>query len=69
MKSHQHANRKERTRMLIQAGGLVQKSGILDAFLIESGDDLQDYEKLEKALCLLGFLSECFDKSDFNNDK
>ena len=39
----------------------------MDAFCIESGDDLQDYTNLEKAARLLGFLRECFDKSDFND--
>ena len=68
MKNQQQSDRKLRTRTLIEAGGLLQKSGIMDAFFIEPGDDLQDYENLEKASRLLGFLNECFDKSDFNDD-
>ena len=60
------SDRKRRTRTMIQAAGLLQKSGIMEAFFIAPGDDLQDYENLEKASRLLGFLSECFDKSDFN---
>lgn len=68
MKKQQQSDRKLRTRGLIQLGGLLQKSGLLDAFLIAPGDDLQDYENFQKASRLLGFLSECFDKSDFNDD-
>jgi len=48
MKMDHHAERKHQTRTKIQAGGLLQKSGILEAFLISSGDDLQDYEHRKK---------------------
>lgn len=68
MKIQQQSDRKRRVRLLIQAGGLLQKSGLMDVFGIESSDDLQDYENFEKAARLLGFLSECFEKSEFNDD-
>jgi len=38
----------------------------MDAFSIAPGDDLQDYENLEKAARLLGFLNSCFEKNSFN---
>ena len=41
----------------------------MDAFLIESGDDLQDYSNLEKAAKLLGFLRMAFEETDFNNEE
>lgn len=66
MKAQQQSHRKVRTRQLIQIGGIFQKSGLLDAFLIEPQDDLQDYENLHKAAKLLGFLSMCFEKNTFN---
>ena len=51
--------RKARTRTLIQLGGLVEKSGILEPLNITPGDDLQkDYEHLESAAILTGALSE-----------
>ncbi len=67
MKNQHNSERQSRTRLLIQSGGLLQKSGILDAFQIQVGDDLQDFESLHKASRLLGFLShslETFDRSD-----
>jgi hypothetical protein len=66
MKNKRNFERQNRTRLLIQVGGLVQKSGLMDAFHIQVGDDLQDYESLHKAARLLGFLShslELFDES------
>ena len=59
------SDRKLRTRNLIQIGGLVQKSGLMDAFAIEPGEDLQDYESIHKAAQLLGFLSHCLENNDF----
>ncbi len=59
------SNRKLRTRTLIQIGGLVQKSGLMDAFAIESGEDLQDYESIHKSSRLLGFLCHCLEHNDF----
>lgn len=67
MKLKKQAERKLRTRTLIQLGGLIQKSGVMDAFHITPGDDLQDYENLEKASQLLGFLHEVFEKHSYND--
>ena len=51
--------RKARTRTLIQLGGLVEKSGLLEPLNITLGDDLQkDYEHLESIAILMGALSE-----------
>lgn len=65
MKQQHSSDRKARTKGLVQAGGLCHKSGIMEAFSIAPGNDLQDYENREKAAQLLGFLSECFEKSTF----
>ena len=62
----QHAYRQSRTRTLIQMGGIVQKSALMDTFLIAPGDDLQDHENFEKAARLLGFLSACLEKNSFD---
>lgn len=67
MKNQRNSERQNRTRLLIQIGGLVQKARILEAFNINVGDDLQDFESLNKAARLLGFLShslEQFDESE-----
>lgn len=48
--------RQSRTRTLIQIGGLVQKSGLLKAFEIELGMDLQSSEMRDHAFQLLKFL-------------
>ncbi|MGC8483867.1 MAG: conjugal transfer protein TraD, partial [Thermodesulfobium sp.] len=66
MKKQRQSDRKLRTRQLIQIGGLVQKSGLMDAFLIAPGDDLQDYENLSKAARLLGFLNACLESNCFD---
>lgn len=58
MKQESKSARKARTRTLIQVGGLVQRSGLMAAFGIEPGDDLQDYEHIHKARQLLGLLDE-----------
>ena len=42
----------------------MQKSGLMDVFHIEVGDDLQDYESLHKAARPLGFLSHCLENFD-----
>lgn len=60
MKDKQCSDRKRQTRTKIQAGGLLQKSGLMSAFSIEPGDDLQNFENLPKANRLLGFLIESF---------
>ena len=49
--------RKARTRTLIQLGGLVEKSGLLEPLNITPGDDLQkDVEHLESTAILTGAL-------------
>lgn len=68
MKQQHDADRKSRTRTLIMMGGLLQKSGLMDAFNITLGDDLQDYENRSKALQLLGFLTTCFEENNFDED-
>lgn len=53
--------RRARTRTLIQAGGLLNLSGLLEFCSIEEGEDLQyDLESRYKAATLLGILSETF---------
>ncbi|NRA89609.1 MAG: conjugal transfer protein TraD [Simkaniaceae bacterium] len=62
------ANRKARTRTLIQLGGLIEKSGLMDEFDIEPGDDLQkDLEKKDHVFALLGALLET--KSMLHNEE
>ena len=68
MKQQHNADRKSRTRLLIQCGGLLSKSGLLEAFHITPGDDLQAYENRYKALQLLGFLITCFEENEFDED-
>ena len=69
MKQQSNAGRKNRTRLLIQqCGGLLSKSGLLEAFHLTSGDDLQGYENRPKALQLLGFLTTCFEENNFDED-
>ncbi len=68
MKQQHNDDRKNRTRLLIQCGGLLSKSGLLEAFHITSGDDLQVYENRPKALELLGFLIACFEENEFDED-
>ena len=51
--------RKARTRTLIQLGGLIEKSGLLESFDISIGDNLQtDLEKKDQVFALLGGLLE-----------
>lgn len=59
--------RQKRTRTLIQIGGLVEKSGLLDAFDIHTGEDLQDPTHLHKAAQILGFLKTMHDEHDLQN--
>jgi hypothetical protein len=68
MKMQQHSDRKARVRTFIQASGLLHKSGIMGAFSIAPGDDLQAHENFEKAAQLLGFLTMCFEKNTFDED-
>src|SRR5438477_1660789 len=54
--------RKSRTRTLIQLGGLVSLTGLLDYCDINIGEDLQeDITKMDKAAVLLGILLETYD--------
>src|SRR3989338_8719554 len=64
IKQQRQSDRKARTRQLIQIGGLVHKSGLVDAFLITPKDDLQDYETRTKAVQLFGFLITCFEENN-----
>lgn len=66
MKQQRQSDRKARVRQFIQCAGLLQRSGLMEAFQITPGEDLQDYENREKASQLLGFLSECFEKNNFD---
>ncbi len=50
------------------AGGLLQKAGLLEAFTIHPGDDLQDDEHREKASQLIGFLYICFQNASFKEE-
>lgn len=51
--------RKARTRTLIQLGGLVEKSGLLEPLNINLGDNLQkDYQHQESTAILAGGLNE-----------
>lgn len=68
MKQQHNGERKARTRGLIQAGGLLQKSGLMEAFQITPGEDLQDYETRTKAIQLLGFLITCFEENNFDEE-
>jgi hypothetical protein len=69
MKQQANSSRKARTRQLIFAGGLLQKSGILEAFHINPGDDFQSYNHREKAAALLEFLPECFEENEFDEEE
>ena len=68
MKQQHQSDRKERTRQLIQPGGILHKSGLMEAFSIAPGNDLQEYHNLEKAAQLLGFLTECFQENEFDDE-
>ncbi len=68
MHQQHNAERKSQTRSKIQLGGLLSKSGIMEAFHINPGDDLQDYESRPKALQLLGFLITCFEDNTFDEE-
>ena len=51
--------RRRRTRTMIQAGGLLEKSGILSYFGIRAGDDLQQDDTLQENVSeLFGALLE-----------
>jgi hypothetical protein len=66
----ENAFRKQRTRTLIQIGGLLEKSGLLDQLEIAPGDDLQkDAEALPKAAILFGALLEIADQLNDNSEQ
>ena len=51
--------RKARTRTLIQLGGIVEKSGLLELLNLSVGNDLQkDIDCHESAAILMGALSD-----------
>ena len=61
--------RKLRTRTLIQAGGLLSLSGLLEQCDISEGEDLQsDPEGYEKGATLLGILISASETLLQNND-
>ncbi len=57
---HTHASfRRARTRTLIQLGGLFEKSGLMETFDVQVGDNLQEnLEKKENVFAILGCLLE-----------
>ena len=67
MKKKLNSDRKRQTRHKIQLGGLLQKSGLTETFSIAPRDDLQDFDNLQKAAQLLGFLTECFEETAFTD--
>ncbi|MBL0941159.1 MAG: conjugal transfer protein TraD [Alphaproteobacteria bacterium] len=72
--SHYQASnpRSSRTRTLIQLGGILDKSGLVTAFDIALGDDLQrDEHTFDPAAALLGALLELNKQlqEDGQNDK
>ena len=50
------SQRKQRTRTLIQLGGLIHKSGLMQKINLDMGDDLQDPKHILKAAQIFGFL-------------
>jgi hypothetical protein len=63
-------DRKLRTRTLIQAGGLLSLSGLLEQCDISEGEDLQnDLDGYEKGATLLGILIEASEMILHTNDK
>lgn len=53
---HTHTSlRRARTRTLIQLGGLFEKSGLMEIFNVQAGDNLQEnLEKKENVFAILG---------------
>ena len=66
-----NAQRRARTRTLIQLGGLLKVAGLLALFGIEEGEDLQlSPEGQEKANALLGWLQTGLEEcSDFDAEQ
>ena len=71
--SHSANMRKARTKTLIQAGGLLEKAGLLACMELEAGQDLQrDPETFEGVTILMGALlslKEMFDGEDASAQK
>ena len=66
----ENAFRKKRTRTLIQIGGLLEKSGLLEQLEISPGDDLQkDTEAMPKAAILFGALLEIKEQLNEHTDQ
>lgn len=64
-----HTQRAARTRTLIQLGGLLVKSKIIEHFGIELGSDLQqDEAQKKKAYALLGLLTSHVPTSETMED-
>ena len=57
---HTHSSfRRARTRTLIQLGGLFEKSGLMETFDVQVGDNIQEnLEKKENVFAILGGLLE-----------
>lgn len=57
---HSHTSlRRARTRTLIQLGGLFEKSGLMEIFDVQVGDNLQEnLEKKDNVFAILGGLLE-----------
>ncbi len=52
-------DRRARTRTLIQLGGLIEKSGLMNLVELQTGEDIQlNHESFEKAAILFEMLSE-----------
>ena len=69
MQKESTQERKLRTRTLIQAGGLLSLSGLLEQCDIMEGEDIQhDLESYEKAAMLLGILINASETFLQNND-
>ena len=69
MQKQNTQERKLRTRTLIQAGGLLSLSGLLEQCDIFEGEDLQgDPDGYEKGATLLGILIEASEALFYNND-
>lgn len=69
MQNKTTTERKLRTRTLIQCGGLLSLSGLLEQCNISEGEDLQnDLDGHEKAATLLGILINASETLLENND-
>ena len=57
---HTHTSfRRARTRTLIQLSGLFEKSGLMETFDVQAGDNLQEnLEKKENVFAIIGGLLE-----------